>query len=458
IVNGLESPYKQLPTLRAVGNYQWGDFKLDMVNEYSQYDHRDKAYNPNRIVGDRARLDYQLSWDKQWNWGYIRPSIGARALAYELDNDNLLAGVETSPNAAAPMATLDSTIYFERQGNLFGKNYRQTFEPRLFYFYSDHADQSEFYNLTQGGADIDFDTADATSSYSQLFRDSRFIGFDRIDDANQLSLGLTSRFINQRSGEEWLRLSLGQIFYFEDRQVSLTGEFDQQLQQAEALRRELRAKLGSVDIAERIAARQTLDRLEKQIGNSSEYALLVNGSIAQDFRYGLDLSWRQYDNRLNRGNLYLRYMDDDARIVNLSYRYARQFGQLDSNDFDKDGLINELLDDDIEQLDLSLIWPLNDSWSAIGRANYDMTNKRELETLAGFEYNNCCYRIRLVGRRWIDNFLATQGTLVDQRVEEDMGIFFEIQLKGLGGTGKRLSSLLKDAIFGYQQREEMFGN
>lgn len=458
IVNGLESPYKQLPTLRAVGRYDWGNFSAELINEYSQFDHGDKDRNPNRIIGDRARLDYQLSWEHQWAWGHFRPSVGARALSYQLDTINLNPGTNTSPNAAAPMASLDGTLFFERQGSLFGKNYKQTFEPRLFYFYSEHAEQDDFYNLTANGSDIDFDTADSTAGYSQLFRTSRFIGSDRIDDANQLSVGLTSRFINQRSGEEWLRVSLGQIFYFEDRNVSLNGEFDQQLDDADALRQQLLAQLGSSSISERISARRAIDRLERQIGDQSEYALLVNGSISQVLRYGIDLSWRQYDDRLNRGNVYLRYMDEQARIFNLSYRYNRQYGQLDSNDFNNNGISNELLDNDIEQADISFIWPIAGSWSLIGRSNYDVTNKRELETLAGFEYNSCCYRIRLVGRRWVDNFLATQGTLVDQQVEEDSGIFFEIQLKGLGGTGKRLSSLLKDAIFGYQQREEMFGN
>ncbi|WP_299979574.1 LPS-assembly protein LptD [uncultured Pseudoteredinibacter sp.] len=457
IVNGLESPYKQLPTIRAIGNYQWGDFSAELLNEYSRFDHSDKDRNNNRIIGDRARLDYRLSWDQQWAWGYIRPMIGARALSYQLDDINLKDGINESPNAAAAMAGFDSTIYFERQGNLFGKNYKQTFEPRLFYFYSDHADQDEFYNLTLGGADIDFDTSDATVGYSQLFRTSRFVGADRIDDANQLSLGLTSRFINQRSGEEWLRISLGQIFYFEDRLVSLNGEFGD-LSNSEELRQQLTAQLSSSNIAERISARRQLDRLERQIGDQSEYAFLLSGSLSQTLRYGLDLTWRQYDDRLERGNAYIRYMDDEARVFNLSYRYDRNYGQLDSNDFNNNGISNELLDNDIEQADVSFIWPVSDSWSLIGRGNYDVTNSRELETLAGFEYNSCCYRIRLVGRRWIDNFLATQGTLVDQQVQEDSGIFFEIQLKGLGGTGKRLSSILKDAIYGYQQREEMFGN
>lgn len=457
IVNGLQAPYKQLPTLRAAGNYQWGDFSAELINEYSQFDHSDKDRNNNRIIGDRARLDYRLNWEKQWAWGYVRPMVGARALSYKLDDINLIQGVNDSPNAAAGMASVDSTIYFERLGNLFGKNYKQTFEPRLFYFYSDHADQSEFYNLTANGSDIMFDAADATVGYSQLFRTSRFSGSDRIDDANQLSIGLTSRFINQRSGEEWLRVSLGQIFYFEDRLVSLTGEFGN-LENAEALRQELNAQLSSSNISQRILARTRLDKLEKQINNQSEYAFLLSGSLSQTLRYGLDLTWRQYDDRLERGNVYMRYMDEDARIFNFSYRYDRNFGRLDNNDFNQNGISNELLNDDIEQADMSFIWPVSDSWSLIGRANYDVTNKRELETLAGFEYNSCCYRIRLVGRRWIDNFLATQGTLIDQSVQEDSGIFFEIQLKGLGGTGKRLSTILKDAIYGYQQREEKFGN
>lgn len=458
IVNGITSPYKQLPTVRAMGSYQFGAFNVDLLNEYSQFDHSDKDRNSNRIVGDRARIDYQINYEYQWAWGYARPNVGVRALSYKLDTINLLDSANLSPNATAPMASFDTGVYFEREGSVLGRNYTQTFEPRLFYFFSDHADQSDFFNLTQGGADIDFDTANATAGYSQLFRTSRFIGSDRLDDANQVSIGLTSRFINQRSGEEWLKVSLGQIFYFEDRQVSLSGQYDQQLGNAQALANQLQMQLNSSNISQRISARANLDNLQKQFSKTSEYAFLLSGSVSQTLKYGVDLTWRQYDDRLDRGNVYLRYIDEQSRIFNLSYRYDRQVGVIDTTDFNENGITNELLNNNIEQTDLSFIWPVSDRWSLIGRANYDVTNKRELETLAGLEYNSCCYRIRLVGRRWVDNFLATQGTLVDQQVEEDNGIFFEIQLKGLGGTGKRLSSLLKDAIFGYQQREESFGN
>ena len=88
----------------------------------------------------------------------------------------------------------------------------QTLEPRAYYLYSQYEEQS---------GQPDFDSAELTFSYDQLFPGYPFLGHDRIDDANQLALGVTSRFIDNASGNETLRASIGQIFYFRDREVRL---------------------------------------------------------------------------------------------------------------------------------------------------------------------------------------------------------------------------------------------
>ena len=131
-------------------------------------------------------------------------------LTYDLD-DPIVVGGDDSPSATVPVAIIDAGLFFERDTTWF-RNALQTFEPRLYYLNSDFEEQS---------AQPDFDTSELTFSYQQLFRDDRFSGGDRIGDADQLTIGLTSRLIDKDTGAERLRGSIGQIFYFKDRYVSL---------------------------------------------------------------------------------------------------------------------------------------------------------------------------------------------------------------------------------------------
>jgi len=452
--------YKQLPKIKADGHYRWGDIELELNHEYTVFKHQDADINTNIITGDRARLDYRLSWDKQWLWGFAKPTVGYRALAYKLDSENLLLGANNSPDAGAAFASFDSGAYFERSGSLFGRSYSQTFEPRLFYLYSEYADQSDFFNLTAGGSDIKFDTAGLTFSYSQLFRDTRFSGSDRIDDANQLSVGLTTRFINDRSGLEWLRLSLGQIFYFDDRYVSVNGQYNKSsltdTNTIDTMVQLWQQDLQSSNLNTRINAQRQLDQLGLQIDDDSEFALEITGQLAKRVRYGSNLVIKNDGSQIESGDIYLRYFDDQARILNLSYRYNRMYSSVLTETVNGN-TVQSLVDNDQEQAEASIMWPVYNNWSVIAKTNYDIGRNRELETIAGLEYNSCCYRIRLLGRRWLDNDVAGLSNISFDDLQMDKGIFFEIQLKGLGGIGGKLSGILEEGIIGYKQREEFYG-
>ena len=91
------------------------------------------------------------------------------------------------------------------------------------------------------------------------------------------------------------------------------------------------------------------------------------------------------------------------------------------------------------------------------------------EELIGFEYNDCCWKTRLVARRFIkgetritileDDPLSARGFKAIDTLElsADSGIFFEFQLKGLSTLGRRLDSLLELSIPGYRNREDLIG-
>jgi LPS-assembly protein len=414
------TPYKQLPRVNVDGLYQFGSLQLSLGHEYTSFDHRDKD-SDQIVTGERARLEYGLHWDKQWAWGFFKPGVMVKSLSYELDDEHLAAGANDSPSFTVPQASVDMGLFFEREGALFGDHYVQTFEPRLYYFYSEFENQDELIDATSTGGDINFDSSDLTFTYSQLFRDSRYAGGDRIDDDDRLSVGLTTRFLEPASGREMFSASLGQIIYFDDRAVDL--------------------HLRSEDVL----ANDQLD--------SSEFAAQVSARIGQNWRLSSDVIWDENNsNKVTRGSASLRYRDDQWRLFNLSYRYVRKDPVIDSGDADGDGNISELLDRNIEQGDMSLSWPIAGNWSMVARANYDFTHNRELETLFGVEYNSCCYRWRLVARQWLDNDLVDVIDSLD--LEKDQGIFFEFQLKGLGGIGNKVTGILADSIYGYREREQ----
>lgn len=395
LAENLNQPFRQSPRLNADGDYRLGNWELTLDHELVSFSHRDKDAN---ITGERVRIDYEAQWDKEWLWGFFRPGVMVKHLSYQLD-DNIQSGIDDNPSVSVPQGNLDMGLYFERDGTLLGDSYLQTFEPRIFYFYSDFEDQSEMTPLR-------FDTSELTFSYGQLFRTTRFSGGDRIDDANQLSVGLTTRFIETQTGIERLSLSLGQIYYFDERAVTLSGITN--------------------------------------VANNSEIAAQIKAQIADSWQLNSSLQYDEEQQLMTRGNFSLRYRDDRFRLFNIDYRFVRSSPTM---------LNGQEVDTDIEQASTSFLWPVYGDWSLIGRYNKDFTNDRDLEKFAGFEYNSCCYRVRVLWRRWLDNDLA--NIIDDSLLEFDEGVFFEFQFKGLGGTGSTVNKVLSEGIYGYDRREEV---
>ncbi|MFC6981034.1 LPS-assembly protein LptD [Microbulbifer taiwanensis] len=418
--------YAQLPRLDVDGNYRWGDWLLSMQNEVTSWDHDDTqtirfiadTADPdsvtertrNFVTGERYRLDYELYWDKQWLWGYVKPGLAARYLSYRLDDQFLKPESSDTPEASAGQFTLDTGLYFERDGLAFGRDYVQTLEPRLFALVSSDADQSDFIDISQsprdGGNDLLFDTSLFTFSYDQLFRDSRFTGNDRIDDADRVALGLTTRFIDPASGRDLLSASVGQIFYSDD------------------------ARIGRSDFI--------------QDSPRSELAARLESRPIQSLRIGSEIVYDESEHNINRGNFSLRYLDEDFRIFNLGYVYQRNDNELILAD-------GEVTDESVRQGNASAVLPVNAHTSILAGANYDFTYNRELEYLVGVEYDSCCYRARLVWRRSLDNDLAD---VVDpEDLEFDQGVYLELQLKGLAGLGTTVTRMLSQGIANFDQRE-----
>ena len=416
IAEDLADQYKQLPRVDLDGDYRLGssDLLLGLGHQYTKFDHSDERL----VTGDRLRTDYELAWDKRWIWGFLRPAAKLKHISYTLDDPVLLGG-DDNPSVTVPVADLDAGLYFERATTRLFHGFTQTLEPRLYYLNSAFEDQSDH---------PDFDTDDLTFSYQQLFRDDRFSGGDRIGDAHQLTIGLTSRLLDPR-GVELMRGSIGQIQYFDDRYVSLdptlTKSFLKALSSPNAL----------VDPTRRETVRSLL-------ADDSPYAMELAARLASDWRLQSDLLYSDEDDKIDKGSVSLRFQRNRT-LFNMAYRYTRESPRL---------VGTRLVNTDIEQSDLSAYVPISPQWALVGRWNHDFTNSRELEILGGFEYDSCCWRLGLVARRWVDR----DDNLVnpERDLEHDVGIFLQVQLKGLAGSGTQVENLLTDSIYGYQPGDQ----
>ena len=141
-------------------------------------------------------------------------------------------------------------------------------------------------------------------------------------------------------------------------------------------------------------------------------------------------------------------MDDKYRIFNLGYRFSRDRQSLSP--------INPvpLRGEDLNQVDITTLWPIASQWAFIARANYDFNYEAELDAYIGFEYDGCCYRVRMLARRWVDFDLTSDFLETLDEDDYDQGIFVEVQLKGVGSMSKRISKLLNKAMAGFAEREE----
>jgi len=388
----LDSQYKLMPRLSLERNSRSKAFALEWLaqTQISNFQHDDAIdKGGNFVTGQRIYAESGLRYPLRWAGGFIVPTAKIRHLDYNLDAN--IAGADNTLSTTVAAATVDMGLFFERpigDGDIL-----QTLEPRLFYSYSDFKDQSE---------QPDFDSKELTFSYSHLFRESRFSGYDRLDDANQLSLGVTSRFIDNDSGREVLSASIGQTFFFEDRRVSLEDGEDW-------------ATRGSSYLA-------------TDLQYQPQERLWINNHLL----------WDTEQNTLQEGGASFNYRSQTNNLYNLNYRFRR--------DGDRNLITGQ---QHLEQLDASVLLTVNEHWSVYSRVKYDITEEQGIDSMLGLQYESCCWKLSLLYQEGFEDEFVNeqQGTVL---VENDYAFVIEFQLKGLGGVGGKTNNILKESILGYE--------
>ncbi|MBD3649364.1 MAG: LPS assembly protein LptD, partial [Pseudomonadales bacterium] len=339
-----QEQYETLPRLSATYFESLSIFEVAMEFEYTNFaKDNENVGGLQGIVGERALADASLSMPLRAVWGFIEPSINVVHRRYDLEDTP--DGFRTDPALTTPGFSLDAGLFFDRFFEFRGRELQQTLEPRIFYLYVEEDPQDDL---------PVFEVSPLTPSFSQLFRENRFTGRDRIGDANQISVAATTRFLQRDTGAEFLSASIGEIWYFKDREVVYQPR-------------------------------------PGDDNESSTSAIFTEGRITLEngLRIVGSYEWDHRVNRSNRGKFSLKYNPDDRHIFNLSYIYTSDEVERRSQ------FRNE------EESDLSFIWPLSGKWSLIGRWNYGWDENQTIESLLGVEYNDCCWKSRLVFRRYL---------------------------------------------------------
>jgi LPS-assembly protein len=317
-----EQPYQRLPQLVLTADSPSGPNRLrsSLESEWVNFDRRDS------VTGQRLDLQPALSLPLRNAYAYFTPKAAYRYTSWRLDNTS----ADETPDRVLPIYSLDSGLALEREGQFGGQAYTQTLEPRVYYVYIPYKNQDSL---------PVFDAAIPAFSFYNFFRENRFVGADRVGDANQVTAALTSRFLHPGSGVEQARISLGQVQYFADQQVNLPA--------------------GTVT--------QT----------SSDLIGELYARLGQPWYLRGALQWDNKERDTRKSSYYLHYRPEADRIANLGYRYTK----------------------DLEELvDVSALWPVSSRWTGMARWNYSLPESLTVQAYAGLQYTSCCWAVRTIAQ------------------------------------------------------------
>ncbi|HEY3519885.1 MAG TPA: LPS assembly protein LptD [Rhodanobacteraceae bacterium] len=340
-------PFRRLPRLYfnadrpfgPLGGPEWG-----LNTEAVRFE------SPFRPGGERADVYPYLAWPMQGAAWFVRPELGYRYTTYNLQQP-VMAGGPTSPSRGLPIFDLDAGLIFERENvALFGNTYTQTLEPRVYYLRVPYRNQDDLPL---------FDTRLLTFDFWQLFSTNTYSGADRQEDANNLSLALTTRLLDD-NGVEKLSASIGQIRYF-----------DPQL------------------VTRRPGVKPTDYTGSNYVGN-------LQLSLSDDWRLTASQQWNPNTDETDVSTIGVQRRIKTDGVLNLSYRYRR-------------GLL--------EQVDVSSEYPVSDSWKLVGRYDYSLRDKKVIDAFLGVEWDNCCTAARVLARHYVRDYQGNENNAIFFEIE-----------------------------------------
>jgi LPS-assembly protein len=406
-------PYERLPQIGVQGRSPLGGgLRLELQTEFNRFSAAPTALaistnNPGIISGippgtipssgyitggTRWHALGSLSWPWTSSWGWVTPKLSFNAATYA--TDTAMADGRTSASRLIPTFSADTGLVFERAASLLGRELRQTLEPRLLYVRTPFHDQSALPL---------FDTAGKDFNITSLYAENAFAGVDRVSDANQLTAGVTTRFLDQAGGQELARFGVAQRVLFSDQLVTPDGQ----------------------PVTQRL----------------SDLLLLGSSMLTPLWNLDASVQYNRQTQQVSRSVVGVRYLPGPYRTLTARYRFTRDFS---------------------EQMELGWQWPVygpvpgalikggtgagscgGGSLFSVGRLLYSARDSRLTDAIAGFEYDAGCWIFRAVGER------ISTGT-----AQATTRLLLQLELVGLSRLGTNPLQVLRDNIPGYRLLRE----
>ena len=331
-LDDLTYAYERLPGITFTHNRDFKGLQTELMSQWVNFDRDNSA--PKAATGSRSVVYPTISYPLANTYAFITPKLGVHTSKYNL-NDNKPLGYTTEQNSISrtlPIASLDSGLYFDRTTRFLDTNYTNTLEPRLFYTYIPFKDQTRIPIFDTGLTDL---------NQTSLFTENQFSGQDRVNNANSLSMAVTTRLIDADTGLERIAAMIGQRYYFSSNRVFIPGTVSDNR-------------------------------------NSSDIVSGFSARLSSLWNLDAFLQYNPDQSELTRSNVLARYNPEPGKVFNFSYRYNR---------------------DTLEQLNASGQWPLGHGWYGLGRMNYSIRDKTFVESIAGLEYDAGCWQARGVMQR-----------------------------------------------------------
>jgi LPS-assembly protein len=312
---------------------------------------------------------------------FLRPDVAWDLTQYSLRD----AGTpDSSPQRSLPIVDIDTGLTFERLIGSGGAR-SMTLEPRLMYVYIPYRDQNSL---------PVFDTSTPDLNSIELFRPNRYVGVDRIGDANELTMGVTTQLFENSTGVRYLSATLGQSLYLTQPRVTLPDQ----------------TAPGS--------------QTTQPPHTTSSLIAEVNLTAYRHWNLQLDIASNPAVSSVEQAEVLVQYLASSKQVINVGYLF-------------RDGVV--------QQVDASGAWPVSSHWDVYARAVYSLLDRAPIENFAGFQYRGSCWSIRAVA----------QSSVSTRTGERDTGVSLQLELTGLSnvgngiGTGSGVSTFLEQSIRGY---------
>jgi len=322
LIQEKHNPYARLPELSLNWKAKLWDQELqsELNASWTRFEHA----VPSKVAGSRLNLRPSILFQQKERYGFTRSRVDLDLISYNLNER--LGEYGLRPSLVVPVISLDSGLIFERTGYGFGNYWLQTLEPRAYYAYVPYVNQDDQPLFDDNEFELD--------SMSKYFSPNRFHRTDRVGDTNRITLGLSTRLIQSRSGKQRLQGGVAQMFYLDQRRVREDPSLEPMTNRYSNLFGEI-----SVNLTDRLSS-------------------------------SLDSVWNWNDKQILSTDVNLDYENHRSHI-SLSYRLNPS--------------------DSKEQLISDLEWPFLRNW-LVGVENiYSIRNKTNLQTGLSVGYDACCW-------------------------------------------------------------------